>query len=231
MKTALLFVCVSVLAATAQASPFCSPSSPGTWCEQPVGPDAGQLISDAQYTLGIGSLNSIYGEINGTGGADMFAISIPNTAAFTASAAPASGTNIKGDSQAALYLFDSSGHGIEAADDGTALAAFNGSPGIYFVDITGDGNTPEYTMGSNKLAIFAPFTAGQVSMPVSGAGALDNYSGAGCGADCAGGYEINLSGAQFSSAPEPGSLALAGSAISMLGLLCRFRRKAKPVLS
>ncbi len=205
MKTALLYVC----ALTLHAATFCPPG-PGTWCEQPVGPDAGQYISKAQYTLGSGSLNSIWGAINGLGGADMFIVNIPDPAAFAASYAAASGTatngaNVIGDSQASLYLFNASGMGIEA---GTALTGFTGAGGLYFIDITGDGNLPEYGPAGNRLPIFSG------SLPVNGAGALSGYSGAGCGAACAGGYDISLTGAQYSGAPEPGTLALAG-----LGLL------------
>lgn len=223
MKTALLFVCASALALTAQAAPFCTPA-PGVWCEQPVGPDAGQQIATAQVTTGTGSLNSIYGEINGLGGADLFKINIANTSAFTASYAAASGTGITGDSQAGLYLLNASGHGIEAADGATALTGFNAAPGIYYIGITGDGNVPEYTVNGTRFAIFSPFAAGQISLPVAGAGPLSAWSGQGCGANCAGGYDISLTGAQYAATPEPGSLALVGSMIGGLGLLRGFRR-------
>ncbi len=233
MKSAILFVCVAALSVSVQATTFCTAGS-GTWCEQPYGPDAGQYVNTAQYTVGTTPnepLTTIIGAINGLGGGDMYAIYIPNPTAFSASFAAQTGTGpnghtINGDSQAALYLFNGSGLGIEAADDGTAISAFNGTAGTYFVDITGDGNVPEYSVGLNKYAIFQPFLAGQISSPVPGAESLSAYSGNGCGANCAGGYDISLVGADYSGAPEPGSLLLTGSAVTMLGLLTRMRRKS-----
>ena len=229
MKSVSVFVCAFVFGVAAQAAPLCI-AGPGVVCEQPVASDAGQYISTALYPDGVGPLNSIYGEVNGRGGADMYAISIQNTSAFSASYTPssftlASGANTLADSQAGLYLFNADGTGVEAGDGTTGLAGFSGAAGTYFIMITGDGNAPEYNAGGMNSAIFAPFVAGQESLPVGGAGALSAYSGGGCGTNCAGGYEINLTGAGYSAVPEPASIALTGGLMSVLGLMFRMKRK------
>jgi hypothetical protein len=114
----------------------------------------------------------------------------------------------------------------EAADDGTALSSFNGASGVYYIAIVPDGNSPEYKANGNAFPIFSSFVAGQISLPVAGAGPISAYTSMGCGQKCAGWYDITLDGAQYSNIPEPASLALMGTALSALGFAYRFRRKA-----
>jgi len=87
--------------------------------------------------------------------------------------------------------------GIEAADDrSVALGGFSGTPGTCFIGIAPDGNNPQYKSGGNFFAIFGTFVSGSLSFPVAGEGPVKNYSQGGCDANCLGGYDIALSGAQ-----------------------------------
>jgi hypothetical protein len=222
MKFPILLLCASALAATASAAPLCT-ASPGAWCEATVG-DAGAFPKTGQATVGTGAVNSIIGYIgNGTAGSDLYSIVIQNTSQFSATFAAYTANGATGESNAAIYLFNSQGRGIEAADEGTALTGFNSFSGIYYIGIVPDGNAPEYTVGANAFPIFTSLTNGQISLPVAGAGTIDRYSRNGCGVNCQGAYEIALNGAQYSNLPEPGSLALLGTAMSAFSLLCRVK--------
>jgi len=224
MKLPIFVICASALVvSSASAVPLCTASA-GTWCEAAVG-DAGAFPINSQATMGTGALNSIIGNIgNGTAGSDVYSILIQNTSQFAATFGAYTANGVSGESNAAIYLYDAQGHGVEAALEGTSLTGFNGAAGLYYIGITPDGNAPEYSVNGNKFAIFSAFSSGQVSLPVAGAGVLDAYSGAGCGANCQGAYDITLSGAQYSNAPEPASLALLGTALTSLSFLYRFKR-------
>jgi hypothetical protein len=214
-------------ALTMKAGAFCT-VSPGVWCEQGVG-DAGSLPATSEPTLGTGALNSIIGQIgDGTAGADMYSILITNPAAFSANFAAYAANNVPGLTQAALYLFDSNGDGIEAADDGSvALGSFTGPAGIYYIDIVPDGNTPQYRTGGNNFPIFTAFSSGVISLPVGGAGTIRNYSQNGCGTACQGGYDITFAGGgvQYSNLPEPASMLLTGAVLVGLGAVGIKRKK------
>jgi hypothetical protein len=218
MKLAVAMV-FAMCALTIEAAPFCT-VSPGIWCEKGNG-DAGSLPDSSQVTLGAGTLNSIIGQINdGTTGADMFSIFISNPAAFSANFAPYAANAVPGLAEAALYLFDFNGNGIEAADDGSiALGAFAGPAGIYYIDISPDGNAPRYKTGGNSFPIFPAFTSGVIAMPVPGAGPIKNNSQNGCGTACQGGYDITFTGGgvQPSNLPEPASMLLTGVVLVGLG--------------
>jgi hypothetical protein len=223
MKIPILLVCASALAATAGATPFCT-TSPGTWCEEAVG-DAGAFPKTSQATMGTGALSSIIGIIgNGTAGSDLYSILIPDTGLFSATFAPYAANHISGESNAAIYLLNAQGRGVEAAQEGTALSSFNSIPGVYYIGIVPDGNDPEYRVSGTPFQLFTPFISGQDSLPVAGAEGISAYTHAGCGASCAGGYEISLTAAQYSNVPEAAPLALLGSGMSAIGLLRRFRR-------
>ena len=222
MKPLILFICASALATIAGAVPLCT-ISPGSWCEAAVG-DAGGFIANAEATKGTGALNSIIGNIgNGTAGTDLYSILIENPAQFSATLAAYTSTGYTGETNAALYLFDATGHGIEAASEGTALSSFVGPAGYYFVGVVPNGNLTEYTANGASSAVFNPFVNGQDSLPVAGSSALDKYSQDGCGTSCTGAYEVTLNGAQYSNLPEPGSLALFGVAFSTVSLIRRFK--------
>ncbi len=224
MKTAIFLMSAAALAVAAGAAPLCT-TSPGTWCEAAIG-DAGSFPGNSQATMGTGTVNGIIGNIgNGTAGSDVYSILITNTAQFSASLAAYTATGATGEDSAALYLFNAQGKGIEAALEGTALAGFNGTPGIYYVDVAPDGNNPEYTVTGNHFDMFTNFVNGQDSLPVAGAGSINVYTHNGCGVGCEGAYEVTLTGAQYSNLPEPGSLGLMGGAFAALSLFRRFRRQ------
>jgi len=224
MKLPILLICASALvASSAGAVPLCT-ASPGTWCEAAVG-DAGSFPINSQATMGSGTITSIIGNIgNGTAGSDVYSILIQNTSQFAATFGAYTANGVTGESNAAIYLYDAQGRGVEAAMEGTSLAGFNGAAGLYYIAITPAGNAPEYPASGSKFAIFAAFSNGQISLPVAGAGAIDAYSAAGCGTNCQGAYDITLSGAQYSNAPEPAPLALLGTVLTSLSFLYRFKR-------
>lgn len=223
MKYAVILLCAAGFATTIEASPFCT-VSPGTWCEKEAG-DAGGMIDSAEATMGSGPLNFIFGQISdGLKGADMFSVLITDPSTFSAAYTPSGNKNVVPDGQAGLYLFDSSGMGIEAVDDGSAaLGAFAGPAGIYYIAVVPDGDDPEYKTGPSAFApIFSAFVSG-ASTPVGGAGPLKKYSQNGCGTNCEGGYEVSFlgGGVQSSNLPEPASVILTGSALVALAVRSR----------
>jgi hypothetical protein len=213
MKFVAVLLFSAGCALTLKATPFCT-VSPGVWCEKGAG-DAGSLPATSETTIGTGTLNSIIGDLSdGTGGADMYSIYIADPSTFSANFDGDGNGGVTPLADAALYLYDSTGHGIEAADDSTpALGAFTGPAGIYYIAIAPNGNNPQYKTGGNSFLIFSAFNNSADSTPVAGAGAIANYSKNGCGANCEGGYDISLSGANYSNLPEPASVLL-----TLLGL-------------
>jgi hypothetical protein len=223
MKLVAVLLCSAALALTVKAVPFCT-VSPTVWCEKKAG-DAGSFPLTSEPTMGTGTLTNIIGQLsNGTAGADMYSIYIPDPSVFSANFTPDSNGGVTGLAAAALYLFDGAGDGIEAADDGSApLVGFSGPAGFYYIDIVPEGSLPQYKKKGNIFPIFGDFTPGADSLPVSGAGSLTSYSKTGCGTDCEGGYDISLEGAQFSNLPEPASGLLTGFVLVGLGLIGRTR--------
>lgn len=226
MKIARILLIAAAMGAAAKAGIVCT-VSPGVWCEKGAG-EAGGLPASSEPTMGTGALNTIIGDLaDGTGGADMYSIFIPNTSLFSANYTGYS-NGVSPETQAALYLFDFNGNGIEAADDGSvALGGFVGTPGFYYIDIVPDGNVPQYKSGGNSFPIFSTFVSGSVSSPVGGAGPIKNYSKAGCGANCEGGYDISLSGAQYSNLPEPASAGMMMLGLTALAALASMRRRQR----
>ena len=156
----------------------------------------------------------------------MYAVYITNPSTFSAVYSGHAGGGVTADLNAGLYLFDPSGNGIEAVDDGlVSLGAFTGSAGIYYLAVVPDGRGPAYKSGGTLFPIFSAFTGGSAS-PNAGAGVIKNYLGNGCGTDCSGGYEIAFQsgGVNYAAAPEPATLGLTAMVLLGLGSLGLRRR-------
>ncbi len=176
------------------------------------GDDAGSLPANAKETIGTGSLNSINGKLggllfNGPGDfEDMYLINIPVPTLFSATTA-GGGTTF--DTQ--IFLFHADGSGLLANDDENAVsmtsmigvAADDGSgatittPGLYYLAISGAGNTPSSSTGE----IFAFAGPIEVSGP-DGPGGSMPVSAWTLGGGATGDYTISLTGCEFASPPD-----------------------------
>jgi hypothetical protein len=179
-------------------------------------PDAPEMPSPGQITVGIGPLTTIIGDLTvGTPDmADMFCIEVL-TPSFSATVTAFTGV----DSQ--LFLFDLAQIGVTHNDDAIGLLSVIGAappgpgtlvpPGTYGLAISGFDYDPVGPAGGEIWAD-APF--GDETAP-DGPGAPGPLAGwAGAGAQ--GHYEISLVGATFCEIPEPASLALLGLAVVAL---------------
>ncbi|TWT41730.1 hypothetical protein RAS1_28510 [Phycisphaerae bacterium RAS1] len=181
--------------------------------------DTGDLPGSAQVTTGVGALTLITGALSGFDDADMYAITIVDINAFSATTDDA-GTAVF-DTQ--LFLFDSSGLGVSANDDishspYTPHSALNSAgtykpaaPGVYFLAVSGWDRDPN----SGGAAMFNDDTVYTGVVGPVGAGGASPISGWDGNGDMNGGvgaYSIVLAGAEFASVPEPGTLALFASA-------------------
>src|SRR5580658_6196196 len=123
---------------TVQAAQVCTPGA-GIWNEGDYGQgDAGKLTSNANVTMGSGSLNEICGTLSDpTSGGDMYEIMILGST-FSAVTAPGPSNGLNNP---ALYLFDSSGDGLDANNDISPSSTQAGftltglTPGIYYLEI------------------------------------------------------------------------------------------------
>lgn len=176
-------------------------ASADVWVE--VG-DAGQLPGTAQVPQGSGPLTSIMGAYT-SGNVDMFLIHIANPAAFSA--------QTSGATDPQLFLFNSSGFGVQGNDDAgpglqAQLGPFVGPPGNYFLAISGYDDDPTSPGG----LIFPDFPFGPIYGPTGPGGgqAITGWTGFGFYDEE---YTIILQGATF--VPEPASIAV----WSLLGLV------------
>lgn len=172
------------------------------WGEQG---DAGQLLGDAQITVGTGSLDEIQGH-HTANDIDLYCIRITDVGAF--SATTTGGTSL--DTQ--LFLFDANGYGVTHDDDdpngglqSRITGQFVQAPGLYYLAISAYNADPQSISG----AIWAnsPFN---VERAPDGPGAGDPLSSWSTGGASDGGYSIFLTGAGFCEVPAPGALALLG---------------------
>ena len=184
--------------------------------------DAGQTLATAQNTIGGSNpLTDIYGVIAvGTPDVDLYRIYISNPAAFSAIAYR--GPNPSMDEM--LYLFDATGHGVYADDDGgPQLQAYlpanhalgPQSAGTYYLGIDSCCHFPDSTGG----AIFD--FAASLSGPSGPGGALPLNSWSGTSYN-AGEYRIMLTGAEFpkggGEVPEPATTLLVSLGLLAVGL-------------
>ncbi len=206
---------------------FCASSlSWGTtiWHEGDDGQgDAGPLPATANFTIGVGSLTEILGNLaDVTKGADMYEIYISDPSVFLATTI---GTGADPVLNPALYLFDVNGNG-KVGNDNTASGAqasiSDGSltAGLYYILIASSGHLP----ASGNTEIFGDLTnTTNTSLPGSPL-VIDKYKETGATpspADGGKGYEIDLTGAEFAS-PEPATVGLIG--LGLAGLAWRARR-------
>lgn len=188
--------------------------------------NAGGQLANADVTSGEGPLTGIMGTLaDPTTGMDMYEIYILDPSGFSATTI---GTTKKPVADPALYLFDSSGHGLFGNDNmsegdmqaqiplGTtdSLAA-----GIYFILIAPSGHLPE---DKNSKSIFGAI-AGTTGVD-DGSGVIKKYGGTPSEDDGGKGYEIELTGAEFA-VPEPATLAFTILGIATLALRSRRLRR------
>ena len=189
--------------------------------------DAGQLPATAQGTGIPGNpLDSITGAIGSTGDADMFAIWIANSAAFSASTDNAVRTV---DTQ--LSLFDSAGLGVLHNDDGggiglaseLSVGSLGGAAGLYYIAVSGWPNDPVSAGG----AIFpSTISTGVVLGPTGPGGGSPVTSWGGGGST--GNYRIDLTGTQAAEGvviPLPAAVWAGLALLGGIGLK-RMRRRA-----
>lgn len=209
-----LILAGAILGSSALQAGVCTPT-PGTWNEGDFGQtDAGSLPSNANITTGAGALTDICGNLGDpTNGADMYQIMILGSTFTATTTGPSSGEV----SDPALYLFNLSGDGIAAANNGSSptaqatLSVTGLTPGLYYLDIVPDGQEPEH----GGTPIFGTSSTPLISTKV------DGYSGTGTGG---GKYVIALTDAEFATIiPEPATVGLIGCGLVLIGLVRRRR--------
>ena len=199
----------------------------------------GDLLTNAQIVSSVQgqALTAITGSlplINGTSGGNLFEIYISQPTQFSASTTNLSGGENAFDTQ--LFLFDSSGLGIEANDDdpntgqeqsllpsGSSYLA-NASAGDYYLLIEGSSRYPADSSGQ---LIFPNFTDGETQSDAlvgptgpGGDSPLAAFTG---NSNQGGNYSIALTGAEFIAVPEPSAMLLLALATAPM-LFLRARR-------
>ncbi len=191
--------------------PVCTPGS-GIWNEGDDGEgDAGPTLASANNTIGTNPLTEICGKLPDAN-VDMYAIMITGSP-FTA---VATGAAVNGLSEPTLYLFDSAGHGLDAAfnNSGTASLTVTGlTAGLYYLALASENRDPQ---NASHQLIFGTSTTPVVSDTV-----LKSWTGTG---DSSGNYVITLRDAGFANLPEPGTFALIGVSLGLVGLV---RKRAR----
>lgn len=204
--------CVSMALLLAVLS---QPARAGTWHEYTDGGgEAGQFIGDAQVPVGVGPLTQIIAA-DGGDDADLFRISIPNPAAFSAT--------LSAGFTSQLWLFDAGGLGVAYTVDEatpTLTGALLTGPGVYFIGSSRD----DYHAQSAGGLIWNTSPPGERAPDGPGAaGPLTAWTGITHSA-----FEystIDLTGAFF--VPEPGALLLLASSCVVL-FWRRFNPGARP---
>jgi hypothetical protein len=170
----------------------CAP--PTAWQEDG---DAGELPSAAQVVSGNGPLNAIYGSYSGALDRDMYQIRICNPSAFSASTVGHS-TN-----DTALFLFDSTGHGITMDDDdpnggtqSTITSQFIPAPGDYYLALSAKSNYPKGDQTADLIWALASFNVERRPDGPAAGEAIGSWNGAASNSG-PGPYVITLTGSCF----------------------------------
>ena len=156
------------------------------------GGDAGPL-PPGQLVLGTGPLASILGDLEqGEESADLYCISVPDPATFTASY-----FNAADGESGQLWLFDAAGNGVAHACDDTSPYAVGITPGLvtatgnHFIAITRRGVRP---VDSGGTPIFPTIASGQTG-PNGGVGPVAGWAGPAI--DPPGSYRIIFENASY----------------------------------
>lgn len=194
------------------------------------GADAGQLLGSAQTFTGSSAISAISGSLlttSATDYADLFRVYLYAGSTFSATtAASAWNTN---NFDTALFLFDSTGHGVVANDDDPAAGPLStititktvGASGFYYLGIAGAGYTPVSAGGSIFGDLKGKDQVGAVGL--GGSGALNGWQSI---SNEGGDYEVVLQGAyaNVSAVPEPTTITMLMAGLGLVGVAARRRR-------
>jgi len=188
-----------------------SPALAGPEWEEPL--DSCGMIECAQSPIGTGPLAGIKGELTGSMARedgdfeDLFRIYIADPVNFSIFVSPNQDGTPSFDTQ--LWLFDRAGDGLLGNDDNhdTGMSGKSGfgnattdgtgvmitQPGVYFLGISGAGNTPRNDSGARIFDLAVP---GEVSGPdgvIGSSARLNGWTGMGD----TGSYTLQLTGVTF----------------------------------
>lgn len=194
------------------------------------GGDAGQLLGSAQTFSGSSAISAITGSLltsSATDYADLFRVYLYAGSVFSATTtASAWNTN---NFDTALFLFDSTGHGVVANDDDPnvgpqstiTISQTVGSSGYYYLAIAGAGYTPVSAGGSIFGNLVGKDQVGAVG--AGGSGALSGWQSI---SHEGGDYEVVLQGAyaNVSAVPEPTTITMLMAGLGLVGVAARRRR-------
>ena len=189
-------------------------STAQTWNEAG---DAGDMIGSSQDTVGVGALTTINGTIDDD--IDMFRINVVNSATFSITV-----TSTTIDSM--LYMFDAAGLGVVADDDsaGNFLSRIdytNVTPVTGIMNIAiGNFFSDPWINAANGWMWTATSPVNEGPNANGASNPLFSWDSIGVGADT---YTLVLTGAEFASVPEPGTIVAIG--LGLAGLLVARRRK------
>jgi hypothetical protein len=193
------------LVAVAAAGAIAATASAGFWNEEGDAID----VLPGQTTVGVGQLDWINGTLGDLEDADMFAIRIVSPGSFRATTVGGSGLDTQ------LFLFKQDGMGITFNDDSekslqsTLTSQFTASlpAGIYYLAISSYDRDPIDNIGQ-ELWEDQPY---DIERAPDGPGAnnplgLWNDTGGDTGI-----YSISLTGVEYATVPEPGTLLALGA--------------------
>ncbi|WP_432377490.1 PEP-CTERM sorting domain-containing protein [Duganella sp. P38] len=191
--------------------------------------DAGPLLGSAQSFTGSSAIYTITGSLLGAAAgdyADLFRVYLYAGSTFSATTTASAWNTNNFDS--ALFLFDSTGHGVVANDDdpnvGPQSTIFKSvaASGYYYLAVAGTGYTPVSAGG----AIFGDLFGAAAQVPAVGAGGAGALSGWQSVSSESGDYELVLQGAyaNVSAVPEPTNVSMLLAGLGLAGAVARRRR-------